>query len=98
VKVDLVCFSCHKKIEILLPLGRRDECTHCGADLRVCLNCNMYDKGSHHECREPSSDWVKEKDRANYCDYFMVKSGEMSTQSKAQDLKAQAEALFKKQS
>lgn len=97
MKSEVNCFSCQKKIEVLLPLGRRDECPHCGADLHVCLNCKLYDRNSHHECRESSSDYVKEKDRSNFCDYFDPQSASGGASKSMPDFKAAAEALFKKQ-
>ena len=48
----------------------RDECLQCRTDLHVCLNCIFYDEGKANRCREPQADYVKERDRANYCEYF----------------------------
>ena len=98
MKSEVQCFSCQKKIQVLLPVGRREECPHFGADVHVCLKCNLYDRSSYHECREPSSDLVKDKDRANYCDHFVLRVGEGVAQKTSENLRAQAEALFKKQS
>ncbi|HBA54179.1 MAG TPA: hypothetical protein DCZ04_06920 [Syntrophorhabdus aromaticivorans] len=36
----------------------------------MCLNCAFYDEGKANKCRETQAELVKEKDRANYCDYF----------------------------
>lgn len=90
------CFSCHKEIPLLTTIGRRDECPFCRADLHVCKNCEFYDPKAYNECREPSADVVKEKDRANFCDYFSPRKGSAGGVDKAAALKAAAEALFKK--
>ncbi|MFK7826658.1 MAG: hypothetical protein AB8G05_21130 [Oligoflexales bacterium] len=38
------------------------------------MNCIYYDAGSHHECREPQAEWVREKESGNFCGYFTAKS------------------------
>jgi hypothetical protein len=76
-------------------IGRREECPHCRADVHVCKNCNFYDPKAYNECRETSADVVREKDRANFCDYFVARTG-ANPMDKAAALRAAAEALFKK--
>ena len=78
-----------------MPVGRRDECEHCGADLHSCLNCKFHDTGSYNECKENQAIVVREKERANFCDYF-VWQGKSYEGDKAQSLKEAADALFKK--
>lgn len=93
--MDLVCFSCQKVNPILGKVGRRDECFSCKADLHVCKNCSFYDSKVYNECKEPSSDVVKEKERANYCDFFQASSKGAVGDEKVK-LRSAAEALFKK--
>ncbi len=50
--------------------GRGDTCRQCEADLRVCLNCVSYDPSVSQQCREREADYVAQKDRANYCEFF----------------------------
>ena len=83
------CFRCGIGIDIEKP-GRRDECPSCRTDLHVCLNCTFYDPVRSNECREPQAEQVKEKDRANFCDYVRFKESE---DKKTSD-KATAEALW----
>lgn len=63
---------CHTCGSSVTPefVSRRDECPVCRSDLRVCLNCAFYDQAKANQCREPQAEPTKEKDRANYCDYF----------------------------
>ncbi len=77
-------------------MGRRDECPKCRADLHSCKNCQHYDRAAYNECKEPQADRVQEKDRSNFCDYFTPRSGGPSAADKQKDLRAAAEALFKK--
>lgn len=92
---ELICFKCSKGIQFSGKIGRREDCTHCGADLHCCRNCHFYDKNSYNECKETSADVVQEKERSNFCDYFQPRVGGVNGKS-ASDLKAAAEALFKK--
>lgn len=66
------CFKCATPLNLEF-VSRRDACPMCGSDIRVCLNCTFYDEGKANKCRETQAELVKEKDRANYCDYFRFK-------------------------
>lgn len=94
--MELSCFSCHKINQFSGKVGFRDECLGCHADLHSCKNCQFYDVKSYNQCRENSADVVREKDRANYCDYFTPRQGASHQGDEKARLKAAAEALFKK--
>lgn len=95
-EVRLKCFECGTELIFPYMPGRRDECSKCRADVHVCRNCRNYDSSAYNECREPQADMVKEKDRANFCDYFTPGDGNGPSANKADALRAAAEALFKK--
>lgn len=65
----MICWKCRKEISIEKP-ARGDECPHCHADLHVCKACEFYESGAHNECRETSAEFISEKERGNFCDYF----------------------------
>ena len=94
--IQIHCFECGTKLEFIDHISRRDECSQCGADVRVCKNCQFYDTKAYNECREPQADPVKEKDRSNLCDYFSPGGGQSAKGTSREDLLAAAEALFKK--
>lgn len=98
MEIKLTCFNCNKELNFAGNIGRREECPHCRSDVHVCKNCEHYDAKVYHECRETSADFVREKDRANFCDYFTPRKGGGGGVDKAAALRAAAEALFKKQS
>lgn len=96
-QVKLSCFQCGTEMTFESLPGRREECPKCSADVHVCRNCVHYDRAAYNECREPQADRVQEKDRANFCDQFTPRAaGGASAGDRAQDLRAAAEALFKK--
>lgn len=90
------CWSCGAQQSYAERLSFRAECDSCGADLHSCKGCEFYDAVAYNECREPSAEVQREKDRNNRCDFFAVTSKHLSTQQSGRDILAQAEALFKK--
>ena len=77
-------------------IGRREECPQCRSDVHVCKNCEFYDPKVYNECKETQAEVVRERDRANYCDYFTPKKNGAGGIDKAAALRDAAEALFKK--
>ncbi len=67
-----MCWKCGKKIEINRIIGRSDVCPYCGADVRCCRNCRFYEAGSHYDCYEAVDELVKDKEKANFCGWFML--------------------------
>ena len=65
--------------------------------LHCCRNCRFHDAAAHNQCREPQADWVKEKEMANFCDYFeaLSKTSAEETSRKEEALK-RLDDLFKK--
>jgi hypothetical protein len=68
------CHSCGKEVEIKKILGRKEACPFCRSDLRCCLNCAFYDPAAYNACRESQAERVLEKERSNFCDYFVYKN------------------------
>ena len=72
----LVCWKCGAGLEALsLPLSRRDECARCRAELHVCRMCVEYDVAVAKHCREPTAEEVRDKQGANFCDFFRPRPG-----------------------
>jgi hypothetical protein len=67
------CHACKKEVSGDLKVGRKDECLFCGADLRCCLNCVFYDRSVSKQCRETVTELVREKEKTNFCEYFVFK-------------------------
>jgi hypothetical protein len=93
----LRCWKCGASLaEYTLPLRRIEECRACRAELYVCRMCEFYDTAVAKHCREPVAEEVKDKTRANFCDYFRPTPAAYrpDDQSAAERAKAQLEALF----
>lgn len=72
------CWKCGASVaDSLLVPGRRvarlAECPQCHAELHVCRACVFYDTRVARQCRETVAEEVKDKVRANFCDYFQYR-------------------------
>ncbi len=94
----LKCFSCGQSVDYVDKVGFRADCMHCHADVHVCRNCHFYDPKVYNECREPAAEVVREKDRANYCEFFQPSGRDVQGVNTVDELMSAAEALFKKKS
>ena len=78
------------------PYSRYEECSACKADQHVCLMCKEYDPAVSDNCREDRADFVLDKDKANFCDYFKPRPGAYQRQddSQAKEARARLAELF----
>ena len=94
---ELVCWKCGTSLaDLTLPLRRLEECRKCSAELHVCKLCEWYSTAVAKHCREPIAEEVKDKERANFCDYFKPRPDAYSSapQSAAEKAKSELESLF----
>ena len=71
--VDMQCWKCGTELKnVLLPFSRYEECGKCRADLHACLGCRHYDPAAADACREDRAEFILDKDKANFCDFFTV--------------------------
>ncbi len=68
----MVCHNCGREIKLVGKAMRGDECPHCKADLHCCKNCRFFDPGKSNQCTETQADYVRDKVKANFCDYFQA--------------------------
>lgn len=95
----LVCWKCGASLAALsLPLLRLDVCKACNAELHVCKLCEFYDVTKAKHCRETIAEEVRDKERANFCDYFKPRDDAYSSkqQSAAELARSELEKLFGK--
>ncbi len=93
----LVCWKCGASLAALsLPLRRLEECKACHAELHVCRMCVDYDTSVAKSCREPIAEEVKDKERANFCDYFKPRPDAYRPRDTTEETKSRAtlDALF----
>ncbi|MGA8203031.1 MAG: hypothetical protein WB812_00845 [Woeseiaceae bacterium] len=91
------CFRCGASLsDLSLPLSRQDQCPECGMDLHVCKMCRHFDARVPRQCREDDAEEVYEKERLNFCDWFMPSEAAFDPDRKAEEDAASAalKALF----
>ena len=94
---DLRCYRCGESLAALsLPLSRQDECPACSVYLHVCRMCDFFDPEVPKQCREDDADEVMEKDKLNFCEWFVPGENVFDEKrfDEEQDAKAQLAELF----
>jgi len=93
------CAGCGNEIALASGerVGFRDECPRCRADLHACRNCAHHDPGAYNECREPGTERVADRERANRCDWFAPSAApKPAAGAAASAARTSLDALFKK--
>jgi len=98
--MNFQCWKCGETIQLAAGsrVGSRDTCPRCSSDLHSCRNCDFYDPSKNNQCSEPQAEWVRDKEAANYCDYYRPAPGARAGAigpSKADDAKKRFDSLFK---
>ncbi len=93
---EWMCWKCGADISRLpRPLGGRAECLACHAELHVCLMCRHFDRAKAKQCREPMAEDVKDKSKANFCEWFQAKPLAFTAANPIKkDARSQLDALF----
>lgn len=75
-ETGLVCWKCGASLAALsIPLRRLEVCPECDSELHVCRMCMFYDPNSIDQCTQEDAEEVREKERANFCDYYKPRTG-----------------------
>lgn len=93
--MEMTCWNCGTALTgVIMPLSRRETCTQCHAELHTCRQCLHFDPAVSDQCREDRAEQVREKDRANFCDYFALNSTPQRAGEKTSDVSPELAALF----
>src|SRR5690606_4733840 len=88
----LFCWRCGASLaELSLPLSRRDECPKCRVELHVCRMCTHYAPRLSRGCDEDDAPDVRDKETANFCDYYKPSPMAFDSGRAAADAAARAE-------
>lgn len=96
---ELQCWCCGASLAALrLPIGRTEECAACRSQLHVCRMCRSFDRSRPKQCREDDAEEVRDKERANFCDWFRPRPGAFDAAGAAAEAAAKslADSLFGK--
>jgi len=64
------CHKCQAAFETAFQIGFRDVCPKCQAYLHCCKNCRLYDRNAYHQCHSSTTEFVQDKEKANFCEEF----------------------------
>ncbi len=97
------CHRCGRELQLFAKVQRTDGCPYCHSDLKCCLNCRLHDPGANNQCLEPQAEWVTEKDKSSFCEFFelrevspLTQPGLGGAQSDASRARAAFDGLFGK--
>ncbi len=91
------CRHCGMAVPAGSAIGRTTLCEGCGKPLHACCNCEYFERGAYHDCRESTDEYIEDKEAGNFCDYFVLAQGSdspISDKQKKEAARAKAEALF----
>jgi hypothetical protein len=94
---SLVCWKCGAPFgDTPLPLSRFAECKACHGPLHTCRQCEFHDTRVAKSCRETIAEEVKDKTRANFCDYLRPRAGAFvaAETGAANKARSELESLF----
>lgn len=66
-----MCYFCGEAIAPGTRFGFGEVCAVCGKDQHICLQCSFYLPGAHWDCRESVDAPVFDKERRNFCEWFV---------------------------
>jgi hypothetical protein len=93
------CYACGKKLIIKEFIDRESICRYCQSYIHCCYNCKFYNLGVPDQCSESQADFVSDKSKANFCEYFALKemdSPPINHDEDVRKVKAKLNDLFKK--
>lgn len=88
------CYKCGRELPPRESIFRTTLCEQCGSDVRVCRNCRFYLPGAHWDCRETISEAVRDKERANFCEYFSPGTNQQSGNDRQDKTRDRFNSLF----
>jgi hypothetical protein len=65
-----MCFACGAQLQSRQRVPFKELCPECDAFMHCCKNCRLYSPESHNHCLSPSTEFVPDVERGNYCDEF----------------------------
>ena len=94
--MSLACHHCRREVQLEAAIQRTDSCPSCYSDLKCCLNCMFYDAGRNNQCAEPAAEWVPEKSKANFCEFFAYAKKTATPAAANASARSAFDSLFKK--
>lgn len=68
--MKVFCFKCSSAHEEATKIPFRAVCLQCGFDLHICKTCRFYSPGKPNDCAMPGTDFVRDREAANFCEEY----------------------------
>ena len=91
------CQFCGGQLNVPQRPPLTEECPSCKRDVHCCKQCHFFDPTRNNQCREPQADWVAEKERRNFCDFFRMSERPAARKNSKEDLEEKWKQMFKKE-
>ncbi len=88
------CYKCEEDLVFEVKIGRLDTCPNCGAYLHSCRNCRFWSVGAHNQCTENQGEFIRDREAANFCNWFQFRVVGEDNSKELDDAKAKLNALF----
>lgn len=74
------CWKCKTNFEDFADgkVPFRSLCYQCSSALHCCRDCHYYKPGMPNDCLVPNTEWVSNREAANFCEEFKLKMPETS--------------------
>jgi len=90
------CWKCKKSLgETPAKIGFKATCPYCDIDLHCCKNCRYFSPGKPNDCMVPGTEYVRDREAANFCEEFKVKISSDPNPNEKETLKTRFDSLFK---
>jgi len=91
------CYKCGTLLpyEPRQKIMRGDECPKCSVSIRSCKFCLHFEPSAYNQCREMIAERVLDKDKANFCNYFVFDLNSSNSDKKLEEQVNSANSLFK---
>ena len=94
--MSLTCHHCGHDVHLETAIQRTDSCPSSYSDLKCCLNCTFHDPGRNNQCAEPAAEWVPDKSKANFCEFFALRRAAGAPPAAKVSARSAFDSLFKK--
>jgi predicted RNA-binding Zn-ribbon protein involved in translation (DUF1610 family) len=91
-----VCYNCGAELHVRRRVPFKELCPNCDAFIHCCRNCRLYDPSAHHHCLSPTTEFVPDVERGNYCDEFDIREFERPRSKAAEAAQAAGNTAAKR--
>ncbi len=69
------CVFCDAELAADFRVMRNTRCPRCEAYLHACVQCRFHEPTLHNQCLEPEAEFVQDRQKANFCEFFELVGG-----------------------